>query len=202
MKKIFLLAGIALLSLTANAQEKKSEGLQGTWWAAGQVAFGSEKTGSVKETSNTILPIVGTFIAPTTTVGVGIGSLNTKTDASGVTTAETSALVVKPLIRKYWNVKGNLFFYGQAALPMIFGKDKISDIKTTSVNLELAPGFDYIVNSWMTVETSFTIFSVGSSTSTPPVGDKTTSFNFNANPMNSVSDRSLGGLQLGVKFLF
>ena len=71
MKKLFLLAGIALLGFNANAQEEK-KGLEGTWWVAGQVAFGSEKTGDIKESSSTVLPIVGYFIAPTTTVGVGL----------------------------------------------------------------------------------------------------------------------------------
>lgn len=200
MKKLLFIAGIALLSLGAKAQEK--QGLEGTWWVAGQVAFGSSETGDVKSTSNTILPIVGYFIAPTTTVGVGLGYLGSKAENGSTTTSETSAVVVKPLIRKYWNVSGKFFFYGQAALPMVFGNDKITDAKTTDIALELSPGFDYIVNSWMTVETSFTIFNVGYSTLKPDSGDKTNEFNFNANPMNSVSDRALGGLQVGVKFLF
>lgn len=201
MKKLFVLAGIALLSLTANAQEKKA-GLEGTWWAAGQVAFGSEKTGDVKETSSTILPVVGYFVAPTTTIGLGVGSINTKAENATTTTSETSTFVLKPVVRKYWNVSGNLFFFGQAGLPMKFGKDKISEDKTTEVNLEIAPGFDYIVNKWLTVETSFPILSVGSKTITHKVGDKTTTFGFDANPMNTDSDRALGGLQIGVKFLF
>ncbi len=198
MKKLFLIAGITLMSLSANAQD----GLKGTWWAAGQVQFGSEKTGDVKSTSSTILPIVGNFITPSVTVGLGVGSLSTKEEAASVTTAETNAIVIKPLVRKYWNIKGGLFFYGQAALPVIMGKDKITDEKTSSVSLDLAPGFDYVVNKWLTVETSFNILSIGSTTTTPKEGDKTSEFNFNANPMNSVSDRTLGGLQLGVKFLF
>lgn len=33
MKKLFLLAGIALLSLNVSAQEE-SKGLEGTWWVA------------------------------------------------------------------------------------------------------------------------------------------------------------------------
>jgi hypothetical protein len=201
MKKILLIAGIAILSITAQAQEK-SKGLQGTWWVAGQVSFSSEKTGDAKTDKNMILPIVGYFVAPSVTVGVGVGSVSSKTtDATG-TTADSNTFVVKPLVRKYWNINGGLFFYGQAALPIMSGKDKISDTKTSSVALELAPGFDYVVNKWMTVETSFTIFNVGSTTSTPAVGDKTTTFEFNANPMNSVADRALGNLQIGVKFLF
>jgi hypothetical protein len=203
MKKNLLVA-LVLLGLTVNAQDKKeSKGLEGVWWVAGQVSFDSSKTGSVKSDSNMILPIVGTFISPDVTIGLGIGNIASKTvNGAGVTTAEASTFVVKPLVRKYWNVSGGLFFYGQAALPIMMGKDKITDGKTSSFGLELAPGFDYVVNKWLTVETSFTVFNVGSSTSTPKVGDKTTTFGFNANPMNSVSDRQLGNLQVGVKFLF
>lgn len=204
MKKILLVAALALVGLTANAQDKKeNKGLQGTWWVAGQVSFNSEKTGDAKTDSNMILPIVGTFITPSVTVGLGIGDISSKTvNGAGVTTGDASTFVIKPLVRKYWNVSGGLFFYGQAALPIMMGKDKISDGKSSSVALELAPGFDYVVNKWMTVETSFTIFNVGSETDTPVVGDKTTKFNFNANPMNSVADRQVGNLQVGVKFLF
>ena len=203
MKKILLVA-VALLGLTVNAQDKKeSKGLEGIWWAAGQVSFDSSKTGSAKSDSNMILPIVGTFISPDVTIGLGIGNIASKTvNGAGTTTAEVSTFVVKPLVRKYWNVSGGLFFYGQAALPIMMGKDKISEGKTSSFGLELAPGFDYVVNKWLTVETSFTVFNVGSSTSTPKVGDKTTTFGFNANPMNSVADRQIGNLQVGVKFLF
>ena len=133
MRKILLLAGIAIFSLTATAQEKESKGLQGTWWVGGQVSFDSSKTGDAKSSSNMILPIVGTFIAPSVTVGLGIGVISSKTDdALGVTTSDASTFVVKPLIRKYWNVTGGLFFYGQAALPVMSGKEKVSDSKTFS----------------------------------------------------------------------
>jgi len=198
MKKV-LLSVIALASFTvATAQD----GLKGTWWAAGQLQFGSTKTGDVKTTSNTILPIVGTFISPSVTVGAGVGVMNSKSETGSTTTAESTTLIIKPLVRKYWNVKGGLFFYGQAALPIMMGENKKTEYKTTSFALELAPGFDYVVNKWLTVETSFNILSVGSVTEKPKTGDKTTSFGFNANPMNSVADRTLGGLQVGVKFLF
>ncbi len=204
MKKILLVATIALFGLTANAQDKKeSKGLEGTWWVAGQVSFDSSKIGAAKTDSNMFLPIVGTFISPDVTIGLGVGSISSKTvNGAGTITAEGNTFVIKPLVRKYWNISGGLFFYGQAALPIMMGKDKITDGKTSSVALQLAPGFDYIVNKWLTVETSFTIFSVGSSTETPKVGDKTSTFNFNANPMNSVGDRKIGDLQVGVKFLF
>jgi hypothetical protein len=202
MKKLFLLAGIALMSLNVNAQEKEDKGLEGVWWAAGQVSFSSSKTGDAKTTSNMILPIVGTFISPSVTVAAGVGVISGKTDTGSAITSETSTIVIKPLVRKYWNISGGLFFFGQAALPVTFGKDKVADSKSSSFALEVSPGFDYIVNKWLTVETSFSIFNVGSTTFTPDSGDKTTTFGFNANPMNSVGDRQLGNLQVGVKFLF
>jgi hypothetical protein len=201
MKKILLVAGIVLLSLTANAQEK-SKGLQGVWWAAGQVSFDSSKTGDAKTNSSMILPILGTFISPDVTVGLGIGNINSTTKLGSATTAESNTFVIKPLVRKYWNVSGSLFFFGQAALPVMIGKDKITDLKTSSVALTIAPGFDYVINKWLTVETSFDVLNVSTSTSTPKVGNKTTKFGFNANPMNSVADRNLGALQVGIKFLF
>ena len=148
MKKLFLLAGIALMSLNVNAQEKENKGLEGVWWAAGQVSFSSSKTGDAKTTSNMILPIVGTFISPSVTVAAGVGVISGKTDTGSAITSETSTIVIKPLVRKYWNISGGLYFYGQAALPVTFGKDKVADSKTSSFALEVSPGFDYIVNKW------------------------------------------------------
>jgi len=203
MKKILLVAAIALFGLTANAQEKKeSKGLEGTWWVSGQLQFGSSKDAVGNKTSSTtVLPIVGTFISPDVTIGLGIGNIGSKyTPVSGTSTTG-NLFVVKPLVRKYWNISGGLYFYGQAAVPMTFGKDAVKT-KTTSVSLDLAPGFDYVINKWMTVETSFNLVSIGATTSTPDGGTKSSTFGFNAQPMNTLSDRALGDLMVGVKFLF
>jgi len=202
MKKLLVLAGIALLSFNANAQEE-NKGLQGTWWVAGQVAFSSTDNGTTENKSNTIVPIVGYFIAPTTTVGLGIGVINSTTDAGSTTVAESNTFIIQPLVRKYWGLGGKFFFFGQASLPMTFGKDKITDDKTTSIGVDLAPGFDFIVNKWMTVETSFSLVSMTSTTLKPDSDDSTNSFSFNANPFDlNPGDRKVGGLRVGVKFLF
>ncbi len=201
MKKL-LLASIVLLGLNANAQEE-NKGLEGTWWVAGQVAFSSTDNGASETKSNTIVPIAGYFIAPTTTVGLGIGVINSTTDAGSVTVAESNTFIVQPLVRKYWGLGGKFFMYGQASLPMTFGKDKITDDKTTSIGVDIAPGFDFLVNSWMTVETSFSLLNITSSTLKPSSGDSTNSFSFNANPFDlNPGNRSIGGLRVGVKFLF
>ncbi|WP_288984033.1 hypothetical protein [uncultured Flavobacterium sp.] len=202
MKKLLLLAGIALLGFNANAQEE-NKGLQGTWWVAGQVAFSSTDNGTTETKSNTIVPIAGYFIAPTTTVGLGIGVINSTTDSGSTTVAESNTFIVQPLVRKYWGLGGKFFFFGQASLPMTFGKDKITDDKTTSVGVDLAPGFDFVVNKWMTVETSFSLVNMTSTTIKPDSGDSTNSFSFNANPFDlNPGDRKVGGLRVGVKFLF
>ncbi len=203
MKKLLLLAGVALLGFNANAQEE-SKGLEGTWWVAGQVSFSTTDNNVNKYTDNAIIPIAGYFIAPTTTVGLGIGVINSTTEnaVTGATVSESNAFIVQPLVRKYWGLGGKFFMFGQASLPMTFGKDKISDDKTTSIGLDVAPGFDFLVNSWMTVETSFSLVNLTSTTYKPNVGDSTNSFSFNANPFDLTGGRSVGGLRVGVKFLF
>ena len=92
--------------------------------------------------------------------------------------------------------------FGQASLAMTFVKDKITDDKTTSIGVDIAPGFDYVVNSWMTVETSFSLVNMTSTTLKPDSGDSTNSFSFNANPFDLTGGRNVGGLRVGVKFLF
>lgn len=203
MKKL-VLASIALFGLCANAQEE-NKGLQGTWWAAGQLSFSTSDNGVSEIKSNTIVPIVGYFVAPTTTVGLGIGTINsqTTTNIGGATTAESSAIIVQPLVRKYWGIGGKFFLFGQASLPLTFGENKLTNDKASSIGLDLAPGIDCVINKWMTIETSFSLLNVTSTSRNPNVGDSTSDFSFNANPFDlNPGSRSVGGLRVGVKFLF
>jgi hypothetical protein len=210
MKKLILTCLIAAGAISAvNAQDK---GLQGTWFAGGQLAFGTTNNNNTKEktTSTTVLPIVGSFIAPSVAIGVGVGYIGETAKVDGEKIGSADLFVIKPLVRKYWNVSGGLFFFGQAALPVLFGTTKVYNIPvigeakatSTSVALQLAPGFDYVINKWLTIETSFDIFSVGFDSSKPDGGKSSSDFSFNANPFNSISDRTVGNLQVGVKFLF
>lgn len=207
MKKFLLVASIALFGLTANAQEKENKGLEGTWWVAGQVSFSSDEEVGTKTTSNTILPIAGYFVSPDVTLGLGIGVIGLKEETTvGTTTTTTNdvtALVIQPLVRKYWGLGGKFYFFGQASLPITMGKDKLSDDKVTSFGVDIAPGFDFIVNKWMTVETTFSLVNLTSTSTNPNVGDSTSDFSFNANPFDlNPGNRSVGGLRVGVKFLF
>lgn len=206
MRKTVLILTMALISISLSAQE----GLKGIWFAGGQIEFSSSKdksTGVELKTNNTtVLPIIGGFISPSVAIGTGIGYMGGKTKADGVQDSKSDSFVLKPLARKYWNITGGLYFFGQISLPMIFGKiegeNSDSKINTTDISLEIAPGFDYVVNSWLTIETSFTILNMGYNKQKPKGGDSSSNFGFNANPFNSINDRTVGNLQVGVKFLF
>lgn len=190
MKKLFFILTLALVSFGLSAQD----GLKGTWFAGGQLSYGKgntdvnigDQTFNVDTKSMMFLPIVGTFITPDVAIGAGIGYMN---DEKG--DLKDDYFVFKPLARKYWNITGPVYLFGQVAAPMLFGDNK-------AFGLEVSPGIDIVVTSWMTIETSFTIF--GFSYAKPDGGDS--SWSVGLNPMNSINDRKVGDLQVGVKFLF
>lgn len=202
MKKLFLLGFLVVSCLFVNAQD----GLQGTWFAGGTVGFGSSKSGEgdLQEKTNSfaIQPLVGTFISPNVAVGAAIGYTSSKDKVGGEQTAKTSGFLIQPFARKYWNVTGSLYFFGQAALPINFdseeGTNSDSKINHTGVNLSLSPGFDWIVTSWMTVETSFEVFRVGYNSEKPKGGKSDSDFGLYGN----THQNKLGNLTVGVKFLF
>ncbi|WP_396168675.1 outer membrane beta-barrel protein [Flavobacterium sp.] len=207
MKKILLVVAIALVTLTTNAQDKKeSKGLQGAWFATAQVGYNQSKTGDNKITGSTILPIVGTFVSPSVAVGVGIGTIGYKIDNATTTTANYSLFVAQPLVRKYYNVAGSLYFFGQAALPIISGKDKVSETKLSQYGVAVSSGFDYFVTKSLSVEFSYNLINLSQTTTTPLVGDKTTTTDF---ALAHVANANLleGGtlttpLSFGFKFIF
>ncbi|WP_112111802.1 outer membrane beta-barrel protein [Flavobacterium aciduliphilum] len=211
MKKILLVAAIALSTLTANAQDKKeSKGLQGAWFATAQVGYLQSKTGDLKNTNTTILPIVGTFVSPSVALGVGVGNISMKSEAVTKTT-DASLLVVQPLARKYYNVAGGLYFFGQAALPIISGKEKVSDLKVNQFGVAISSGFDYFVTKSLSVEFSYNLVNFSQTTLTPKTGDKTTTTDFSLAHVATVdSSYNLSGagvslttpLSFGFKFIF
>lgn len=195
MKKLFLVGALALSTMFANAQ-----GLEGKWFVGGQFGYNHSKVKGtdLKTDTYTILPTVGTFISPDVAVGAQLGYSGSKIDG-----AKTNQITIAPLARKYWNISGGLFFFGQAALPVSFGDTKGADkdatkVKNFGVDVTLAPGFDYIINEKFSIETSFTVLNVGYSNRKN--GDvKKNSFGFNANK-NGGSE--IGDLMIGFKMIF
>jgi len=213
MKKILLLAGITLFGLSSYAQEKESKGLEGAWFATSQVGYQQTKTGDTKSTNLTVLPIVGYFISPSVAVAAGVGYINIKSETGSTTNANTGLIVVEPLIRKYYNVAGNLYFFGQLAAPIMSGKEKESELKVTQFGLAASGGFDFFVSKHFSVEFSYDLANFTSTTLDPKTGDKTTVTNFSLAHVASADPvyiDALGGsmpnlttpLSFGFKFVF
>lgn len=212
MRKILLVVGILMATLTTQAQEK-SQGLKGAWWATAQIGYQQTKQGDVKGTNTTILPLAGCFISPSVTVGAGIGMINIKADNATGTAANTSLIVFEPLVRKYWNVSGNLYFFGQLATPIISGKEKESNTKVTQFGAAMSGGFDFFVSKSVSVEFSYDLANFTATTIAPDGGTKTTVTNFSVAHVATAEAAhvdALGGsgpnlttpLSFGFKFIF
>ena len=208
MKKIVTLISIVLVGLTAKAQDS-AQGLKGAWFATSQFGYQQTKTADVKNTNLSVIPIVGTFITPSVAVGAGLGYINMKSDSKAGTEAKTDLIVIEPLARKYWNIAGSLYFFGQAALPVITGKEKESDTKINQFGLSVSGGFDYFITKNFSVEFSYDLANFTSTTIDPTVGEKTTVTNFGLAHMANVDSAYLAGgtslttpLSVGFKFIF
>lgn len=209
MKKILTLVSIAFIGLTAKAQDS-NQGLKGAWFATSQFGYQQTKTGNVKHTNLSVIPIVGTFITPSIAVGAGLGYINMKSDPTLISGAsKTDLIVIQPLARKYWNVAGSLYFFGQAALPIISGKEKEKDVKINQFGLSVSGGFDYFVTKYFSVEFSYDLVNFTSTTIDPQGGPKTTVTNFGLAHMANVDSAYLVGgsslttpLSVGLKFIF
>ncbi|MFV0536564.1 MAG: hypothetical protein ACK5M3_04235 [Dysgonomonas sp.] len=194
MKKLFLLGAFALMCAFTYAQ-----GLQGTWFAGGNFAVKSDKkyVNNVEEKSDTytVMPLVGKFVSPSVAVGAALGYTNTKAGDD-----KSNTFTVMPLARKYWNISGGLYFFGEMALPVSFGDTKGAEEKDIlGAHVQLSPGFDLIVNSWLTVEASFLIVKAGYESEKPKGGKTDSSWGINGKTIGSTE---LGKLSVGVKFLF
>ncbi|MCV9929137.1 hypothetical protein OIU83_15840 [Flavobacterium sp. LS1R49] len=212
MKKILTLVSIVLVSLTVKAQEA-NQGLKGAWFVTSQFGYQQTKTDVVKSTNLLVMPVVGKFITPSVAVGAGLGYINIKADSDKGTAANSNLIVIQPLARKYWNVAGSLYFFGQLAAPIITGKEKESELKVNQFGLSLSGGFDFFVTKYFSVEFSYDLANFTSTTLDRKDGSKTTVTNFGlahvAN-IDSYYNGALGGsnpnltspLSFGFKFIF
>jgi len=167
MKKlIFSLVLLVMFIGNLTAQES-SEGFKGTWWALGQFEFVSDEATEID--AFVILPVVGTFVSPTVTVGLGAGYQSIKiggADAEG-------SFILQPLARKYWSISDNFFVFGQADIPLIFGDGY------TGYGFNLRPGIDYFVTKKLTLEATFGQFGYNAVDMDGGDAEGTTSLGFN-----------------------
>lgn len=191
-----------LLSITAlfmlGITSVHAQGFKGKWWVMGEAGYGTEADGNIKNYS--ILPVVGYFVAPTTTIGLGIGYLGSKDETVENVTATTGAFIVQPLARKYWGITDNFLIFGQAAVPLQFNKGTIETAgsklegKSTSYGIQLSPGIDYFLSSHFSIEASFGL--VGWKSVKPKDGDATNDFSI------GINSGFQNGVKFGVKYVF
>lgn len=174
MKKTFftfLVAGLFAFNF-AQAQDEENQGLKGAWWALGQLEYNNDDASD--SSTFTILPVVGTFVSPTVTVGLGAGYTSTKVgDADAA-----DAFIVMPLVRNYWGINDKLYIFGQADVPLVFYDG------ATGYGFNLSPGIDYFLSSKLTIEATFGQF--GYNAVKPKGGDAsgTTSLGVNLMQIN------------------
>lgn len=208
MKKIITLVSIAFIGFAAHAQDS-SQGLKGAWFATSQFGYQQTKTADVKHTNLSVIPVVGTFVTPSVAVGAGVGYINIKSDSNAGTASNIGLVVFEPLARKYWNVAGSLYFFGQMALPVITGKEKENELKISQVGLSVSGGFDYFVTKSFSVEFSYDLANFTSTTLDPKAGEKTTVTNFALAHVANVDSAYTSGapnlttpISVGFKFIF
>lgn len=194
MKKLLVIITLIFTCLFVNAQD----GLKGTWFAGGALKFQSLDKGFIlgdDEEGDTysVTPLIGKFVSPSVAVGGAVGYTHTKAGDIKINTVS-----VMPLVRKYWNISGKLYFFGQAALPIDFTSVKDGGDEF-GVGVTLSPGFDLIVTDWLTIEASYTLVTAAYSKLSPEEGDSSTAWTING---NSINGAEFGKLAVGVKFLF
>ncbi|WP_426482629.1 outer membrane beta-barrel protein [Chryseobacterium sp. R2ACT005] len=220
MKKILLAGAVALFGLS-NAQIAK-----GTTYLSGSVGYSQVESnnGNDKKENFNVLPTVGYFVNTNLAIGLGVGYQTEKNTLSTTTTlgnttivnesvVKTPAFVVAPFVRKYWTLSDKLYFFGQLAVPMQFGKTETennsvattttgsgtsvvsnstsTEAKYTKIGVTVKPGLDYFLNKNWSIEA--TIGEFGYSNYKPKDGDATNNYNFGLN---------LSSVTFGVKYVF
>jgi hypothetical protein len=159
MKKLLLsMVAIAGLALTTQAQTEKGNVMLG-----GNVGFNTSKAeGAAKSDVNfSIVPTVGYFVSDNIAIGTGVGYTYDKSVSNNNL---NQAFEVSPFGRYYVGLSDQFKFFGQLAVPMAFGNNKlvsdegdVADDKyasTTNIGVNLAPGLAFYPTKKIGIELS------------------------------------------------
>lgn len=183
MKKVLLVAIMAVAGLTASAQTEKGKVLVG-----GSIGFGTEKSdvsGAEESTSFNITPKAGYFVSDNIVIGLGLGYEYEKS----ATDVKADYVSVAPFGRYYKSLSDQFKFFGELSVPLEFGSFKAGDVKTgesTSIGVALAPGFAFFPTKKIGIELAFSGLSYENYQREDADGDKIdgasgNSFNIGAN---------------------
>ena len=174
MKKVLLIAAIAVCSLKVSAQTE-----QGNIVVGGSVNFSSDKSdadGAEATQRFEILPMAGYFVKDNLAIGTGIGFISQK-DADD---SKENAFVLAPFGRYYKSISEQFKFFGQLAVPMAFGSAKDEDGDklgtSTSIGVSLSPGFAFFPTKKFGIELAFDGISYNNTTRKDDDGNKLEGF--------------------------
>lgn len=160
MKKVLLsLIAVAGLAFTTQAQTEK-----GNFLIGGSVEVNTGKNdGAAKSDVNfSVVPSVGYFFDNNFAVGTEIGYAYAKS-YNVLTSAQSSAFVVRPYLRGYKGINDQFKFFGQLSVPMAFGNNKLGDAegnnmvktgKNNNVGVALSPGIAFFPSKKFGIEFS------------------------------------------------
>jgi len=154
MKKLLLIAVIAVASLKASAQTE-----QGNILLGGTLNYTTSKSdadGAESSESFTILPNIGYFILNNVAIGTGVGYSHTKFTNG----AKQGTFIVSPFARCYQSLGSEQFkFFGQLSVPLAFGNSENSNGddtgSSTSIGVALSPGFAFFPTKRFGIEFAF-----------------------------------------------
>jgi outer membrane protein len=177
MKKVLLVAAVAVFGLSANAQEETTNGgfAEGDLFISGSVGYSSESTGDVKSNQFEIIPRLGYFVSENIALGLQLGYQSSK-DETPTGDTEANTFTVGAFGRYYFMPASQFSLFGQLGIDYI--STDYDAYKESGFGVALAPGISYFVSNNIALEATFGI--LGYKTVEPDVdgSEPTNTFNF------------------------
>lgn len=206
-----LFGALAFASLIS-AQETN---LKGRTFISGSVGYSSEDNQnnegydySVKLL--TVMPSVGYFVTEDVAIGLGFGYQSAKSNSTNIVyyvgsepifahyESRVNSFIINPMVRKYWNLGGKLYLFGQLDVNYSTGKSETTftgnpttKVSVNSLGFNLKPGLDYFISNNLSLEA--TIGNLGYSRDRRDGERANEKFNLGLN---------LGNINIGVKYIF
>lgn len=185
MRKVILVAALAVLGLSANAQEADNNGgfAKDDLFISGSVGYSSESTGDIKNNQFEITPRLGYFVSENIAVGLQLGYQSVK-DETPTGDTESSTFNVGAFGRYYFMPASKFSLFGQ--LGVDYMSTDYDAYKESGFGVALAPGISYFVSNNFALEATFGI--LGYQTVEPDVdgAEATNTFDFGVN-MNDIN---------------
>jgi hypothetical protein len=205
MKKILVLGLVALSTLTANAQRKRTKAntSQGMWAVRLGAGYNSTTTdpsgdAETKATTISVMPSVGYFVADNLELGINFRANSNNTDQTitanplSTSTSKGTGTGVGIYGQKYWPMNNWFALYGNANIGLDFGSGEVTTLANNVTNKvgtstngyggSVSMGFAFTPVRNMALTADIVGFGVNTSTSDPDgPNNQTVTTNLGAN---------------------